>query len=120
MDDAARLKTPTVVCHASDGSFVLAREGYACQTATIEHIIAYARHAVRDCNACQACAVAERQVFNTRNRIWYRNVRQACTAVEYTVDARHAVRYSCVRKACATKECLEPDACHGIRYHHVR
>ena len=45
MDDAARRKIPTIVCHALDSSLVLAREGHICKfIAIVERPIPDARH----------------------------------------------------------------------------
>ena len=61
MDDTARLKMPTVVCHALNGSFVLAGEGHTFQVAALgERPVPDARHTVWNRHACQSDAVIER------------------------------------------------------------
>ena len=69
--DAARLKIPTVVCHALDCRLVLAGEGYARKAgATIERKIPDARHAVGNSHTFHRLAIIEYTVSDDRHTVW--------------------------------------------------
>ena len=112
VDDAAGWKTPIIVCHASDGSLVLAGEGYTCQTtAAVKRPPLDARHAVRYRHACQAGAAGERVLPDARHAVRNRHRRQPTAIVKRLVpDARHAVRNRHRRQSSAVLERPIPDA----------
>ena len=63
-------------------------------TATIERIVANARHAIRNSNAFQADTISERRGANARHAVGYRYARQLGAIIERIVaNAYHAVRY---------------------------
>ena len=79
VDDTARLKFPTVVCHAFDCRLVLAGEGHIPQTAAIpKRRVLDARHARRDRHTCQAAAVSKRPTPDARH---VRRDRHTCQIV---------------------------------------
>ena len=100
VDDAAGWKTPIIVCHASDGSLVLAGEGYTCQTtAAVKRPPLDARHAVRYRHACQAGAAGERVLPDARHAVRNRHRRQPTAVLERPIpDARRiGSDFDCLR-----------------------
>ena len=91
MDDAARIKIPTIVCHSLDSYFVFAGEGNVYKVAAItERPIPDARHARRDRHRRQTAATAKRLITDGRHARRDRQGRQtgAC-GKRSTTDARH-------------------------------
>ena len=114
VDDAARLKTPTVVFHALNCRLVLAGEGNACQTAAAcERPTPDARHAIRNRHRRQTSAGVERRRPDARHAIRDRHRRQtAATVKRIFSDARHAIRNRHRRQTTAVEERIRPDARH--------
>ena len=71
VEDAARIKSPTVVCHALDCLLVLAGEGYARKAdATIERKIPDVRHRFWNSHTSHRLAIIEYTVSDDRHTVW--------------------------------------------------
>ena len=99
VDDAAGIKSPTVVCHALNCRLVLSGAGYARKTALIEHIPSDARNAVRYRHARKPAAEAKHTTPDTCHAVRYRHACQPCTIIKRIVpDARYiGSDFNCLR-----------------------
>ena len=91
VEDAAGIKFPTVVCHALDGSLVLAGEGHTRQsTAAGKRPTPDARHAVWNSHTCKPATVGKRITPDSRHAVWNSHACQHAATVEYAINVCHS------------------------------